>query len=191
MFVFPGLKYWCVWDRDLAPEGDTLEESNHSLDECVEFVSELQQRAGIKPLWVATNLHRHTRYRHQPTTPSYQILSQIYTVTPRPLTNQHCHTRSHHQPTPSHKVSSSTYTIASDTLTNLHRYILYLLQPTLSHLVSSPTYTVTPGTFTHQYCHTRSPHQPTPPLHQVPSPTYAVTPGNLTKLRLHQIFFQF
>lgn len=64
MFVLPGVKYWCVWDRDLAPEGDTLEETNHSLDECVEFVSELQQRAGIKPLWVATNLHRHTRYLH-------------------------------------------------------------------------------------------------------------------------------
>lgn len=67
MFVLTGVKYWCVWDRDLAPEGDTLEETNRSLDECVEFVSELQQRAGIKPLWVATNLHRHTRYLHQPT----------------------------------------------------------------------------------------------------------------------------
>jgi len=57
-----GVKYWTVWDRDLAPEGETLDETNHNLDEAVEFVIDLQHRYGIKPLWVAANLHYNTRY---------------------------------------------------------------------------------------------------------------------------------
>ncbi|XP_075224263.1 xylose isomerase-like [Lycorma delicatula] len=57
-----GVKYWTVYDRDLAPEGDTIEETNQNLDEMIEFVLELQQRTNIKPLWVAANFHSHSRY---------------------------------------------------------------------------------------------------------------------------------
>lgn len=52
-----GVKYWCAWDRDLAPEGDTLEDTQHNLDEMTEFVLDLQQKTSIKPLWLAANFH--------------------------------------------------------------------------------------------------------------------------------------
>uniref|UniRef100_A0A1B6JGC2 Xylose isomerase n=1 Tax=Homalodisca liturata TaxID=320908 RepID=A0A1B6JGC2_9HEMI len=71
-----GVKYWTVWDRDLAPEGDTLEETNHNLDESVEFVNELQHRHGIKPLWFAANLHYNSRYNNGALTSSEaQVIS--------------------------------------------------------------------------------------------------------------------
>ncbi|KAG8243677.1 hypothetical protein J6590_039684 [Homalodisca vitripennis] len=70
------VKYWTVWDRDLAPEGDTLEETNHNLDESVEFVNELQHRHGIKPLWFAANLHYNSRYNNGALTSSEaQVIS--------------------------------------------------------------------------------------------------------------------
>uniref|UniRef100_A0A1B6E4W0 Xylose isomerase n=1 Tax=Clastoptera arizonana TaxID=38151 RepID=A0A1B6E4W0_9HEMI len=57
-----GVKYWCVWDRDLAPEGDTLEETNHNMDEIMEFILDLQQKTGTRLLWLAVNLHYNPRY---------------------------------------------------------------------------------------------------------------------------------
>lgn len=58
---YTGIKYWTVYDRDLAPEGETIEETNQNLDEVIELVIELQQRTNIKPLWVAANLHNNFR----------------------------------------------------------------------------------------------------------------------------------
>ncbi|CAB3361622.1 xylose isomerase-like isoform X3 [Cloeon dipterum] len=56
-----GVRYWTVFDRDLTPEGYTLEESFQQLDEVIDLVQELQQRTGIKPLWFGCNLFSHPR----------------------------------------------------------------------------------------------------------------------------------
>ncbi|PSN40216.1 Xylose isomerase [Blattella germanica] len=69
-FCYAGVKYWTAYDHDIAPEGDTLEDTNHNLDEVCEVILELQQRTGVKPLWIASNLHSHPRYMKGATTSS-------------------------------------------------------------------------------------------------------------------------
>ena len=48
--------------RDIAPEGDTLAESNKNLDEITDLALELQKKTGVKLLWSTCNLFAHQRY---------------------------------------------------------------------------------------------------------------------------------
>lgn len=59
-----GLKYYCFHDRDMAPEGDTIEETNKYLDELVKRAKKKQRNTGIKLLWGTANLFGHPRYTH-------------------------------------------------------------------------------------------------------------------------------
>jgi len=59
-----GLKYFCFHDRDVAPEGDTLESTNRNLDIIVKHISENMKTTGIKLLWGTANLFAHPRYVH-------------------------------------------------------------------------------------------------------------------------------
>lgn len=54
--------FYCFHDRDIAPEGSTLAESNRNLDALVAHAWELQQATGIKLLWGTANLFSHPRY---------------------------------------------------------------------------------------------------------------------------------
>jgi xylose isomerase len=57
-----GLEYFCFHDRDIAPEGDTLEESNKNLDIIVDLIEEEMKRTGIKLLWGTANAFSNKRY---------------------------------------------------------------------------------------------------------------------------------
>ena len=57
-----GLEYFCFHDRDIAPEGDTLEESNKNLDEIVDLIESEMKRTGIKLLWGTANAFSNPRY---------------------------------------------------------------------------------------------------------------------------------
>jgi len=57
-----GLRYWTFHDRDIAPEGTTLDETNKNLDEILNLAVELQKKTGIKPLFATCNLFTHPRY---------------------------------------------------------------------------------------------------------------------------------
>lgn len=59
-----GAPYYCFHDRDVAPEGETLAESNKNLDEVAKALKAGQQRTGIKLLWGTANLFSHPRYLH-------------------------------------------------------------------------------------------------------------------------------
>jgi xylose isomerase len=59
-----GAPFYAFHDRDVAPEGRTLKESNKSLDEVVKVLEEEQQRTGIKLLWGTACLFVHPRYMH-------------------------------------------------------------------------------------------------------------------------------
>src|SRR5437773_4056495 len=59
-----GAPYYCFHDRDVAPEGKTLTESNKNLDAVVKVLKEEQQRTGIKLLWGTANLFSNPRYMH-------------------------------------------------------------------------------------------------------------------------------
>ncbi|GMH42846.1 hypothetical protein BSKO_10765 [Bryopsis sp. KO-2023] len=59
-----GVEYWCFHDRDIAPEGEDLAETNANLDEIIDVALELQKATGIKPLWGTAQLFKHPRYMH-------------------------------------------------------------------------------------------------------------------------------
>jgi xylose isomerase len=59
-----GAPYYCFHDRDVAPEGKTLAESNRNLDAIAKVLKEEQGRTGIKLLWGTANLFSNRRYVH-------------------------------------------------------------------------------------------------------------------------------
>jgi xylose isomerase len=54
--------FWCFHDRDIAPEGKTLAESNKYLDPIVAHAKDLQKITGVKLLWGTANLFSHPRF---------------------------------------------------------------------------------------------------------------------------------
>ena len=59
-----GVGYYCFHDRDVAPEGATLAESNKNLDAVADRLAAHQERTGIKLLWGTANLLSNRRYVH-------------------------------------------------------------------------------------------------------------------------------
>lgn len=58
------IDYYCFHDRDIAPEGATLSESNANLDEISDLLLELQEKYNKKLLWGTANCFNHPRYMH-------------------------------------------------------------------------------------------------------------------------------
>lgn len=59
-----GCPFYAFHDRDVAPEGKTLAESNKNLDAVVKALKAAQARTGIKLLWGTANLFSHPRFMH-------------------------------------------------------------------------------------------------------------------------------
>jgi xylose isomerase len=54
--------FYCFHDRDIAPEGRTLAESNRILDQVATHAQALQKSTGVKLLWGTANLFSNPRY---------------------------------------------------------------------------------------------------------------------------------
>jgi hypothetical protein len=54
--------FWCFHDRDIAPEGASLAESNRILDQIVAHAKQLQKATGVRLLWGTANLFSNPRY---------------------------------------------------------------------------------------------------------------------------------
>jgi xylose isomerase len=54
--------FWCFHDRDIAPEGATLAQSNKHLDAVVAHAKQLQKATGVKLLWGTANLFSNPRF---------------------------------------------------------------------------------------------------------------------------------
>lgn len=59
-----GAPFYCFHDRDVAPEGSTLTESNQIFETIAAKLKEKQDETGIKLLWGTANLFSHPRYLH-------------------------------------------------------------------------------------------------------------------------------
>ncbi|MDF2815962.1 MAG: xylose isomerase, partial [Paenibacillus sp.] len=59
-----GIRYFAFHDRDIAPEGDTLQETNRNLDVIVEMIEQHMQSSGAKLLWNTACLFTHPRFVH-------------------------------------------------------------------------------------------------------------------------------
>ena len=58
------IDYFCFHDRDIAPEGATLAESNARLDEITALIGSLMKEHGKKLLWGTANCFGNKRYMH-------------------------------------------------------------------------------------------------------------------------------
>lgn len=58
------IPFFCFHDRDIAPEGKDLKETNKRLDEIVVVIKEEMDRTGIKCLWGTTNAFSNPRFVH-------------------------------------------------------------------------------------------------------------------------------
>ncbi|XP_020696238.1 xylose isomerase isoform X2 [Dendrobium catenatum] len=65
-----GVERWCFHDRDIAPDGKTLAETNENLDEVIAVAKQLQEGTNIRPLWGTAQLFMHPRYLHGAATSS-------------------------------------------------------------------------------------------------------------------------
>ena len=65
-----GSGYFCFHDRDVAPEGKNLAETNKNLDAVVKAIREQMDATGIKLLWGTANLFSNPRYVHGAATSS-------------------------------------------------------------------------------------------------------------------------
>src|SRR4051794_23977923 len=59
-----GAPFYAFHDRDVAPEGSSLKQSNKNLDAVTKVLKEEQKRTGIKLLWGTACLFAHPRYAH-------------------------------------------------------------------------------------------------------------------------------
>ncbi|MCD1258638.1 xylose isomerase [Paenibacillus athensensis] len=62
--------YFCFHDRDIAPEGDTLQETNANLDVIVGQIEEHMKATGKKLLWNTANMFTNPRFVHGAATTS-------------------------------------------------------------------------------------------------------------------------
>src|SRR5207247_9892651 len=65
-----GAPFYAFHDRDVAPEGRDLRETNKNLDAVVKVLKEEQQRTGVRLLWGTACLFVHPRYVHGAATSS-------------------------------------------------------------------------------------------------------------------------
>ncbi len=75
-FTKLGVGFWCFHDRDIAPEANTLAETNKRLDKIAKHAKKLQNDTGIKLLWGTTNAFSHRRFMSGAgTNPSPQVFA--------------------------------------------------------------------------------------------------------------------
>ena len=61
-FTKLGVDYYCFHDRDIAPDGKDLSESNARLEKMCKMALQLQKDTGVKLLWGTANLFSSPRY---------------------------------------------------------------------------------------------------------------------------------
>ena len=59
-----GAPFFCFHDRDVAPEGATLSETNRNLDKVAKALKKAMKRTGVRLLWGTANLFSNPRYMH-------------------------------------------------------------------------------------------------------------------------------
>ena len=68
--------FFCFHDRDLAPEGASIAESEKNLDVMVRAAKERMEATGIQLLWGTANLFSHPRYMNGASTnPSFDVVA--------------------------------------------------------------------------------------------------------------------
>lgn len=85
-----GVEYFCFHDRDIAPEGKTLEETNQRLDIIVSLIEQEMKRTGIKLLWGTANLFSNKRFMNgAATSPNAEVFAYAAAQTKKAIEITH------------------------------------------------------------------------------------------------------
>ena len=75
-FTKLGVPFYCFHDRDLAPEGATVSESQQNLEALVDLAAAKQEASGVRLLWGTANLFSHPRYMNgAATNPDFHVVT--------------------------------------------------------------------------------------------------------------------
>ena len=75
-FTKLNVPFWCFHDRDMAPEGDSVAESETNLQELVDMAKERQAATGMQLLWGTANVFSHPRYMNGASTnPDFAVVA--------------------------------------------------------------------------------------------------------------------
>ncbi len=76
LFSKLNVPYYCFHDRDVAPEGSSVAESESNLATMVELAKERQEATGVQLLWGTANLFSHPRYMNGASTnPNFAVVA--------------------------------------------------------------------------------------------------------------------
>lgn len=76
LFTKLGVPYYCFHDRDMAPEGESVQASEKNLQTMVELAAQRQAETGMKLLWGTANLFGHPRYMNGASTnPDFAVVT--------------------------------------------------------------------------------------------------------------------
>jgi len=71
-----GLEYYCFHDRDAAPAGSSIAESEKNLEKVTDLLKERQKATGVKLLWNTVNAFHHPRYMNgAATNPDFDVVA--------------------------------------------------------------------------------------------------------------------
>jgi len=76
-FTKLNVPFYCFHDRDMAPEGETVAESEFNLQTMVAHARERQKATGVELLWGTANVFSHPRYMNGASTnPNFTVVAQ-------------------------------------------------------------------------------------------------------------------
>jgi xylose isomerase len=71
-----GVPFYCFHDRDMAPEGGSVLESEKYLKELVQLAKKKQEESGVELLWGTANVFSHPRYMNgAATNPDFHVVT--------------------------------------------------------------------------------------------------------------------
>ena len=75
-FTKLGVPFYCFHDRDIAPEGSSVEKSERNLKTLVQAAKQKQDESGVELLWGTANLFSHPRYMNgAATNPDFNVVA--------------------------------------------------------------------------------------------------------------------
>lgn len=75
-FTKIGVPYYCFHDRDIAPEGESVAESEKNLQHMTNLARQRQDATGMKLLWGTANVFSHPRYMNGASTnPNFDVVA--------------------------------------------------------------------------------------------------------------------
>jgi xylose isomerase len=73
-----GVPFYCFHDRDIAPEGNSVTDSEKKLKEIIALAKKKQEESGVRLLWGTANVFSNPRYMNgAATNPNFEVVTHV------------------------------------------------------------------------------------------------------------------